>query len=248
MSFFFFRKKHSPFEAGIFQDAADVHCHILPGVDDGSPDLDTSIRLLQYLESLGYRHALLTPHTMEDVPNTPEALSRQLECLREGYKGPIGLHLASEYMLDSAFPRLLSDKKVLPWGACDRLLVETSYAYAPTDFDDMLDSVFSSGYFPVIAHPERYAYMTKRDYSELKERGCLLQLNLNSLSGYYGPMAKKNAEYILANGMYDHIGTDIHSLRQSYTRALESIRLSSKDIDALGALLRNNSQLITKKQ
>lgn len=218
----------------------DVHSHILPGVDDGSPDMTTSLELLRYMEQLGFRKVWLTPHIMEDYRTSNEQLRQRFGELKAAYTGSLELGLASEYMMDAAFTERLKGE-VLPIG--DKyLLVETSYMYPPAGLHDILMEVWNAGYRPVIAHPERYLYMDEADYRELKEKGYHFQLNLMSLSGYYGKRPKVVSEKLLQQGMYDLVGSDLHHLER-YRTMLDTLKLTRKQLDLLGVLFENNSQL-----
>lgn len=228
-----FSTKRTVAEAGLLQGFTDWHCHLLPGVDDGVKELSETLELLAQYEQLGVSHVWLTPHTMEDVPNTPEGLRERFDQLRQAYKGPVRLSLASEHMLDNLFDTRLAGASVMPLGyAGKHLLVETSYFTPPYDFDDKLDAIRSAGYFPVLAHPERYVYMDDGDYSRLRAQGIALQLNLFSLVGMYGPEAADKARRLLKKDMYSILGTDTHSLRQ-FEHAIHLPALKSSDIDRL---------------
>ncbi len=199
-------------ESGLFQGFTDCHCHILPGVDDGVETMDDSLAILSRYEQLGVSEVWLTPHIMEDVPNTTAGLRRRFAQLTAAYQGPIALHLSAENMLDSLFRERFLSGDLLPWGTdSDRLLVETSYYKAPSNFRDLLHNVRARGFFPILAHPERYLYMTPRDFLDLKREGVELQLNIFSLIGMYGYQAKANADYLLKEGLYNYAATDLHA-------------------------------------
>lgn len=239
--FFSFKKKYNLVKSGILKGMTDIHSHILPGVDDGSPDRATSLDLLQFLESLGITSVWLTPHVMSDMQrNTTAYLTERFEAFRNYYKGPIRLHQAGEYMMDAQFTAKLP-AEVLPLGK-NHLLVETSYMLPPVGMKEILTAV-RKNYFPVIAHPERYTYMTMDDYRNLyRTDGYNLQLNLMSLSGYYSPGARHAAEALLAAGMYTYVGTDLHHLER-YAPMLQSMKLTSAQLDALSVLIANNEQI-----
>lgn len=209
-----FSKKYSIASSGILQGLTDWHCHLLPGVDDGVRTMEESLQILSSYEHHGIKEVWLTPHIMEDIPNsTAQLRTRYLE-LTTAYSGPIILHLASENMLDNLFEERLQQGDLLPIGDDGRqLLVETSYFNPPYGLHDILKRIKSKGYFPVLAHPERYIYMGQKDYQQLKQLGVAFQLNLPSLAGAYGTEAKRKARWLLEKGYYQYIGTDTH--RQS---------------------------------
>lgn len=193
----------------------DWHSHILPGVDDGFKSLEDSLAVLDMYQEAGIREVWLTPHVMEDIPNTTAGLRRRFDELREAYSGRVILRLAAEYMLDTLFEDRLDRDDLLPIGQEGlHLLVETSYFNPPANLLAILTGIKSRGYYPVLAHPERYVYMGMQDYSLLSDSGVKFQLNLGSLAGMYGSQAAKKAVRLLRNGYYDIIGTDLHRSTQ----------------------------------
>lgn len=192
----------------------DFHSHILFGVDDGVKTLDMSLEVLKRYEEIGIAEVWCTPHVMEDIPNTTEELRNRFAELEKAYTGPIQLHLAAEYMMDELFESRLEQNDLLALGEEGNwLLVETSYFNPPMDLGDILKRIKSKGFFPVLAHPERYVYMGKGMYKMLKQEGILLQLNLSSLAGAYGVEAQKKARWLLKKQYYDMAGSDLHSIR-----------------------------------
>ena len=231
-----FSSKKSLSASGFFEGYVDYHCHLLPGVDDGVKTPEETLEILKLYESLGVGQACLTPHIMEDMPNTPDELRRRFAQLQTSYAGTGGgirLHLAAENMLDSLFEERFERGELLTLGAGgDRLLVETSYFTPPMNFHALLERVKSKGYFPVLAHPERYIYMDEDDYSDLKGMGVLFQLNFYSPVGIYGAEAKKKSEWLLAHGYYELSGSDTHRLR-ILREALSARTLSSSILNRM---------------
>ena len=200
-------------ESGLLEGSCDYHCHLLPGVDDGVERANESLGILREWESLGVKEVWLTPHIMEDIPNEPAELNRRFKDLQRLYEGGIRLHLAAEHMMDGLFLRRLEADNVMPIGKDGtQLLVETSYYIPPMNMETIIDSIRKNGYDPLLAHPERYQYMEKNDYRRWKEKGVLLQLNLPSLVGAYGPDVMRKAEWLLRENMYDCCGSDTHSM------------------------------------
>lgn len=210
-----FSKESKLKKSGLLDKKSDIHSHILYGVDDGVQGLEESLEILKELEDLGFETLWCTPHIMEDIPNETNFLQERFSQLKQAYKGSIQLNLAAEYMIDTVFNKRLSDKDLLPHGELkDHLLVETSYFNPPLNFEETLKEIYSIGYYPLLAHPERYAYMTDKDYIRLKSNGIKFQLNMLSLKGMYGKMAQKKAEWLLSKNYYDQVGSDIHSIHQ----------------------------------
>ena len=209
----------------------DCHCHLLPGVDDGVQEMEESMQILEEWESLGVEEVMLTSHIMEDVPNTPATLRSKFEEMTAAYRGSIKLHLAAEHMMDGPFLKRLGEGNVMPFNVNvndnvnslqftvdslqnKKLLVETSYYTPPMNMGAIIERIKEKGYEPILAHPERYQYMDTSDYKMWKQRGVLLQLNLPSLVGAYGPLVQRKAEWLLKEEMYDYSGTDTHSIGQ----------------------------------
>jgi tyrosine-protein phosphatase YwqE len=112
----------------------------------------------------------------------------------------------------------------------------------PNNLYDILLRVWHKGLIPLVAHPERYMYMEERDYHKLKAHGYELQLNLLSLSGYYGLRPRLVAERLLEVGLYDNIGTDLHHLDR-FEDHLWELKLTRRQIDAVERLFDNNTRL-----
>ncbi len=223
-----FTRKKNLLEAGVLHRWTDWHCHILPGVDDGIPTLEDSLAALRWYEAQGVAEVWLPPHVMEDIPNTPAQLRARFAELRAAYNGPITMHLAAENMLDPLFEERLEAGELLPYCHSERseesplLLVETSYFNPPLDLDGLMKAIRKKGFQPLLAHPERYVYMDRRDYARLQdELGVAFQLNLPSLAGAYGPEVRKKAERLLAEGRYCRTGSDLHRL-SAFRHAIET--------------------------
>lgn len=198
--------------AGVLAGSVDSHSHVLYGVDDGIKKVQDSLAVLNLLEQWGVRSLWLTPHIMEDVPNTTEALQSRFAELKAAYAGSISLSLSAEYMLDTLFARRLEDRDLLLHGD-DTVLVETSALSGPVDFWETIQHAMSMGYRPILAHPERYRYMSMDDYSRLRKMGVILQLNLPSIIGWYGDTARGKAEMLLMEGYYTMAGSDCHRVK-----------------------------------
>jgi protein-tyrosine phosphatase len=199
-----------------FPVTTDIHSHILPGIDDGSPDIETSLQLIKGMYDLGIRKCIATPHIIGDLyRNTPATINAALELTKRAcIDAGIGMELsaAAEYMLDDHFMELLQKKAPLLTLYKNLLLTETPYTAAPQNLGEMAFNIITGGYQPVLAHPERYFYFQNNfdDYHRLIELGFHLQVNLLSLTGYYGKPAAKAAKYILEKGLAVLVGTDLH--------------------------------------
>lgn len=231
---FFWNRKKSLHETGIFKGFRDYHSHILYGVDDGVKTLEESLDILALYESSGFSEVWFTPHIMEDIPNETARLKNRFEELKNAYReklrGGLELHLAAEYMLDPLFEERLRAGDLLPIGKeGNHLLVETSYYNAPGDLYHLLEMVKSKGYYPLLAHPERYRYMEDKDYERLRKMGVKFQLNLPALAGMYSSHTKQKAYRLLEKGYYYVAGTDIHSYR-SFSQVVERKAVNGKKL------------------
>lgn len=230
-------------KAEIFKGFTDWHSHILPGVDDGIPNMDSALEALNSYEQHGVSRIWLTPHIMEDIPNTTDELKTRFDQLKNAYNGKIELHLAAENMLDNLFETRLRNNDVLPIGHDgNHLLVETSYLNPPMGLYEIISSIFSAGYFPILAHPERYVYMDKNMYKLLHERGVVFQMNLISIVGGFGETARKKAEWLLDNNMISMLGTDIHRLKNTMGWFQHAPK-KAKHIEILSDLAKNPLQI-----
>lgn len=216
----------------------DMHSHLIPGIDDGAPDLGTSVNLIRDLQEMGFKQLVTTPHIMSDLyPNTPEVILNGLEQVRKAIKQEgidITIHAAAEYLLDEGFAGKLAAGNLLTLKG-KYVLVEMSFIAATPNLDQLLFDMQTKGYRPVMAHPERYAYFggDLKRYERLKDQGCLLQMNLLSLLGYYGKDVKQVALKLLKAGLYDLAGTDLHHERHRMAlQALLSDHRAAKILEA----------------
>ncbi len=197
----------------------DLHSHLIPGIDDGSQSLEDSMEMLRRFRELGYRKVITTPHVMSDFyKNTPEIILSGLETLRGAIKAQkldIEIEASAEYYLDDMFEGILERDEILSFGGAKKyLLFELPFVGEPVNMSRAIFNMQLKGYKPILAHPERYGFW-ERDfdkYEELHDKGVLLQLNINSLSGYYGPEAKKAARFMIDKGIVSFLGTDCHRI------------------------------------
>ena len=216
--FSIFKKKVSP-ASDYFPFVTDIHSHILPGIDDGAPDVETSILLIEGLMNLGITQSVATPHIIgdlyrNDVTTINKALALLTDTLAEK-QIDFKVTAAAEYMLDAYFLELLYSKTPLLTIKNNLLLTEFSYADKPYNVERLLFNIITEGYQPILAHPERYGYYHNdfKQYNFLNELGFLLQVNLLSFTGYYGKPAARAAAYLIKNNLASFVGTDLHHTR-----------------------------------
>ena len=195
----------------------DLHSHLIPGIDDGSPDMDTSIQLLKEFIDLGFKKVITSPHIMSDgFKNTAEIILSGLDDVREEIKSQgleIEIEAAAEYYLDQEVRNLLNEDKLMTFGD-NYVLFELSFMSPPPFLDDFIFELQLKGLKPVLAHPERYPFwhQTFDKYRQLHDKGVILQLNMNSLTGHYSPMVKKIAYQLIDEKMIGFIGSDCHHI------------------------------------
>ncbi|WP_242692095.1 tyrosine-protein phosphatase [Aridibaculum aurantiacum] len=211
-----------------------MHSHLLPGLDDGVKEMETSIAYIRQLHELGYSKLICTPHILSDIyPNSRQTILPKLYALREELAKaniPVKVEAAAEYMMDHEFAELVerSKKEDLLTISNQYILVEMSYLAASPHVEQIIFNLRMLGLQPILAHPERYNYYHHNfeQYERFKELGCKLQLNLLSLSGGYGPHVKKTGEKLLKNGLIDFVGTDMH--HEMHMKMLQKLA-STKD-------------------
>jgi tyrosine-protein phosphatase YwqE len=197
----------------------DIHSHILPNVDDGSPDIETSLLLCHGLAELGFKGVYATSHIINDTyPNTEIQLKNSFQILKEEIekkKINLKIGLAAEYFLDeTVLTKINQDIQLLTFPN-KGLLVEFSYSQQPEKITELTFPVQLQEYTLVLAHPERYNYWQGNmvQYERLKDIGFAFQINALSLTEYYGKQVKDAANQLLKAGMIDYVGTDIHHER-----------------------------------
>ncbi len=197
----------------------DMHSHLLPAIDDGVKTLEEAVAVVKEFVKLGFKKLITTPHIMGDFyRNTPDIILSKLDQLKtritnEGID--IQLAAAAEYYLDeSLIAKLQRGEKLLTFGE-NYLLIETSYLNAPANFSDAIYLIKQSGYWPVLAHPERYQYLYQsfEKFEEMYEQNISFQLNTNSLLGYYSKPAQLYAKRMIEKNMVNFIGSDCHNMK-----------------------------------
>lgn len=243
----FFRKKNKettvPADLLAFMET-DIHSHLLPGIDDGVTNVDTAVQFITQLQQMGIKKVITTPHVMMDrYPNSADTMAapyREVAAALAQKDIRLDFHHAAEYYLDEQFVPLLQQPLLTLTG--NMVLVEISFMSAPPQLPQWLFDIQAAGYQPVMAHPERYSYFHKdiQHYQQLKQQGCILQVNLLSLTGYYGKHIQQAAEKLMTAGLVDLIGTDLH--HEKHLQAITAIAQQKKLRKALDTYpFRNNT-------
>lgn len=212
---FFFKKNKPVLSDLIPSDYVDIHSHLLPGIDDGSKNTQTTVELITSLKSIGFSEFITTPHVMEYVweneRSTIEENSTKTKTILVESNISNPFKAAAEYMMDDRFRTLFQNEPLLTLKD-NLVLVEMSYINAPINLYELLFELQVAGYQPVLAHPERYNFFHKNvaEYKKLKTIGCKFQMNLLSSVGYYNSEVAKTADYLLENNLIDFVGSDVH--------------------------------------
>lgn len=215
----------------------DLHCHILPGIDDGPKAISESLEMLKIAVSEGIKVMVATPHWMEGSRFTPsvdllqERLS-QLRALSEENNVKIQILLGMEIAISPSIPERLEKGQLLPLAGSKYLLLEAPVSYLPEFFEHVVFEVMTMGYTPVLAHPERCVAF-QEDPSRLIplwKRGVLFQLDTDSLKGRFGERAYELAMYILKKGMAFAVSTDCHSAEKRKPTVLRLMDVLKKQL------------------
>lgn len=224
----------------------DMHSHFLPGVDDGARTMEESLAMLRKMQEFGYQKCILTPHIkIGTYPNSEADLQLRFLELTQAMETAglmIQVELAAEYYLDDHFLNRLENTPLLSFGQQRYILVEFSFVNPPVFEIETFQRILDKGYTPILAHFERYVYFhgSIASAETYRAMGVNIQLNLNSLTGHYGPEVKKQAERMLDQFTVDFVGTDAH--RMDHLVLLEN-HLSSPYLAQLNERLLKNRSL-----
>ncbi|WP_435625434.1 tyrosine-protein phosphatase [Flagellimonas sp.] len=239
--FSFFEKKI--FLVDHLHGLVDIHNHILPGIDDGAKTVKESMDLIIGFSEFGIKNFVCTPHVMSHYyPNTPSTIKSAYDLVKQELSTrkieDIQLDYSAEYMIDENFEVLLDKDKTIPI-AKNFLLIEMSYLQPSLYFDDAIQKIAQKSIYPILAHPERYAYFHSDNqiYPSLKSRGIHFQLNMLSLSGYYGEQIQKTARNLLGKGYYEYVSSDAHNLK--HLKEIKEIKIQKRTLDLLLPIIEN---------
>lgn len=237
---FFKTKTHIPLPGKHL--LTDFHAHWLPGLDDGTRDMQQCMDMLEAFAMLGYKKLIATPHIYtEFYPNTSAHIQEVFEqvCVLAAERWPqLELGFAGEYFMDEGFKHQLREKNLLCFSD-NKVLVEQGFYAEIPGIMEMLFDMHIKGYQPVLAHPERYLYYTRRltQLKYIKDAGTEFQMNIGSLTGRYGPEVRRFAIKLLDLGWIDYLASDAHSPEDVHNLALLTWS-SSYSIDNYGLPLK----------
>lgn len=218
----------------------DVHSHVVPGVDDGAPDMEAALEMVRGMHDLGYSGMVVTPHIMSDLyPNRRKTLEPPFEALQLAVKAEgieMQLRLAAEYLLDQELLENISKNDVMSFPCIEipsgiqrtMLLIEFGFHHPPEEalVKEVMFAAQTRGLTPLLAHCERYPYL--HDDPNLLEtwhsRGGWMSVNAASLAGAYGPAVRDMAKQCMDRGWVSFLCSDAHGMR--HVKALEALQTS----------------------
>lgn len=209
----------------------DIHSHVLPLVDDGSTTIEASLNMIKTLVDSGVTDVFFTPHymrlrnylsTYHNNLEVFESFKREVE--KAGYQ--INLHLGNEIYYSVDAIKYLKENTVTTMGKSKKVLIEFSMSEAEEDIPDAIHNIKAAGFIPIIAHPERYQYITKiEDFELMHKMGALIQINAHSVAGKYGLSTQKLCFKLIKLGLVDFVASDIHEFRTNYLKVAYEIVL-----------------------
>jgi protein-tyrosine phosphatase len=229
----------------------DIHCHLMPSVDDGAKDLEETLAMFENAYTSGVTDIILTPHYIKGTKYTINNAQKKkiTNILREALRRTdmdINIYFGNEVYIDSELPELIKKGEVSTLADSRYVLVELPVHAIDNNAGNVFFQLRSEGYIPIIAHPERYEYFQKHpekvmDYVKL---GCLLQGNYMSLLGKYGKKAEKTLKILLKNNVIKFLCSDIHHSYNDYhlPEAQKRVLKIVKDEDVVNKLFIENPE------
>ncbi len=205
----------------------DLHSHLLPGIDDGAPDLETSLAMARAYADQGVECVACTPHILPGLYNNTGPQIRQaidaLQMRLDDAGIPLRLTSGADNHIVPTFVEGLKSGHLLTLGGSNYVLVEPPHHVAPARLEDLFFDILLGGYFPILTHPERLSWIeSKYDVMErLAKRGVWMQITSGSLSGAFGKRPRYWAERMLDEGLVHIIATDAHNMRRRRPDLLE---------------------------
>ena len=234
------KKTFEPLDFSVLK--TDIHSHFIPGIDDGAPDMETTISLIKEMQGLGFKKVITTPHVMSDFyKNSSDIILKGLTDIRSELKVQninMKFEAAAEYYIDYDFEQKIGKEKFLTFGD-NYILVELSFMEAPKNLFDIIFKLQLEGYKVVLAHPERYAFFTMDDYEELVNREVLLQINWLSIIGYYSPQIEQKTKDLISADMVSFIGSDCHNMNHAELYKKCQTKKAWHDLNNSSKLLNN---------
>ncbi|MFW5759564.1 MAG: tyrosine-protein phosphatase [Cyclobacteriaceae bacterium] len=200
---------------------ADLHSHLLPGLDDGVNTVEESIQVIKKLVTLGYKKIITSPHYRSDMfPNTREGILQKYALIKDKIASEgieVTFETAAEYFIDDHFEELIKHPEQLLTFGDNFVLIEASFINEPVQLKEVIFYLNAQGLKPILVHPERYQFfaMDKDRLHEINRMDVLWQINLMSITGYYGKPVQKMAEWMIEQKMVHFLGSDCHHIKHA---------------------------------
>ena len=234
----------------------DIHCHIMPGVDDGARDAATSLEMLKIAQKSGIEHIVLTPHHKPMHHNvSPDHNQKYTKALQEmAVKNGIDVKLYSGneiYYSDETFDELVSGR-ICTLAGSDYVLVEFHPTNPYKAIHNAIYQVQAAGYIPILAHVERYSDMVSHSsyVEEMVDMGCYIQVNASSIMGKYGFGISHFTKKLLKNHLVHFVATDAHDTDKRAPKLSECREFIGRKFgwDYSDRLLWNNPMCVIKNE
>ena len=235
--FFNFLKSKPTLKELIPKGFVDIHSHILPGIDDGAKNIEESLKLISEMKKLGFSKIIATPHTYPGLyDNDNESIINSFNQIN--HQSPISLACASEYMIDVSLIKK-AEKRELLCLKDQNVLIESNFLYLPEYFHEVIFQLQHYGYTPILAHPERYIFLSDnfQNFYKMKKYGCKFQINLLSTVGLYGKNIANICDKLIKENIVDYVGSDIHSMK--HIKAFDK-KLIIRNFESLKKVFDNN--------
>lgn len=226
----------------------DIHAHILPGIDDGAADIETSIKMLKIAVDDGIKTIVATPHYYPGCFETPygEIEGHIIKLKEEAKKNNIEIEIiqGQEVFIDTTTLRSLKNKEIGTINKTKYMLVEFPMDTIPNYALDIIYELRVASITPIIAHPERYEYIINRisTINDIAKEGCLFQINTGSITGIFGKRVQKISEQLMQHNLCNFIASDCHTTNHRSPRISNALNLISINNDKLMNIIVENSQ------
>ncbi|MBR4857657.1 MAG: hypothetical protein IKU08_00570 [Clostridia bacterium] len=236
----------------------DIHCHILPGFDDGSDNIEESLRMARIAAGGGTKAMIVTPHS--NIPNSYQNYLdklyvdtfKELKAKIKEHNIPIDIYPGHEIFATDDLIEPIKRKRLLTLCNSDYPLVEFGFKERSESVYKKLQILVAEGLTPIVAHPERYAFVAENGSAPLmlKKIGCLLQLNKGSLKNKFGENAYAVSQAIIRHEIADFVASDAHSpyMRTPYLADAYEIVCELHSVQYADLLLNVNPEKVLKNE